>query len=45
MYDEVDNPVQMGGGVTINNVRYVIEPVVDKGILRGVNFYSTRVTN
>ena len=45
LYDEVDNPVQMGGGVTINNVRYVIEPVVDKGILRGVNFYSTRVTN
>lgn len=45
LYDEVDNPVQMGGGVTINNVRYVIEPFVDKGILRGVNFYSTRVTN
>ena len=45
LYDEVENPIQIGGGVTINNVRYVIEPVVDKGILRGINFYSTRVTN
>ena len=45
LYDEVENPIQIGGGVTINNVRYVIEPVVDKGILRGINFYSTRVIN
>ena len=45
LYDEVDNPIQMGGGVTLNNVRYVIEPVVDKGLLRGINFYSTRLTN
>jgi len=45
LYDEVENPIQIGGGVTINNVRYVIEPVVDKGILRGINFYSTRATN
>tara|TARA_Y100000748_G_scaffold153098_1_gene128030 strand:- start:533 stop:1144 length:612 start_codon:yes stop_codon:yes gene_type:complete len=45
LYDEVENPNQIGGGVTINNVRYVIEPVVDKGILRGINFYSTRTTN
>jgi len=45
LYDEVENPIQIGGGVTINNVRYVIEPVVDKGILRGINFYSTRVAN
>ena len=24
LYDEVENPIQIGGGVTINNVRYVI---------------------
>ena len=42
LYDEVDNPNQIGGGVTINNVRYVIEPLVDRGVLRGINFYSTR---
>ena len=33
LYDEVDNPVQMGGGVTINNDRYVIEPVVDLSLI------------
>ena len=42
LYDEVDNPTQIGGGVTINNVRYVVEPLVDRGVLRGINFYSTR---
>ena len=42
LYDEVENPNQIGGGVTINNVRYVVEPLVDRGVLRGINFYSTR---
>ena len=42
LYDEVDNPNQIGGGVTINKVRYVVEPLVDRGVLRGINFYSTR---
>lgn len=44
LYDEVDNPNQIGGGVTINKVRYVVEPLVDRGVLRGINFYSTRVS-
>ena len=44
LYDEVDNPNQIGGGVTINKVRYVIEPLVDRGVLRGISFYSTRVS-
>ena len=44
LYDEVDNPNQIGGGVTINNVRYVVEPLVDRGVLRGINFYSTNDT-
>ena len=42
LYDEVDNPNQIGGGVSINDIRYVIEPIVDRGVLRGINFYSTR---
>ena len=42
LYDAVDNPNQIGGGVAINNVRYVVEPLVDRGVLRGINFYSTR---
>ena len=44
LYDEVDNPNQIGGGVTINKVRYVVEPLVDRGNLRGISFYSTKVS-
>tara|TARA_B100001287_G_scaffold172554_1_gene145292 strand:- start:1155 stop:1766 length:612 start_codon:yes stop_codon:yes gene_type:complete len=44
LYEEVDNPYQIGGGVTINKVRYVVEPLVDRGALRGINFYSTKVS-
>ena len=42
LYDEVENPNQIGGGVSINNIRYVVEPIVDRGVLRGINFYTTR---
>ena len=42
LYDEVDNPNQIGGGVSINNIRYAVEPLVDRGVLRGINFYTTR---
>ena len=41
LYDEVESPNQIGGGVTINAVRYVVEPLVDRGLLVGINFYST----
>ncbi len=41
LYDEVDSPNQIGGGVSVNNIRYVIEPLVDRGVLRGINFYTT----
>ena len=41
LYDEVENPSQIGGGVTVNSVRYVVEPLVDRGQLVGINFYST----
>lgn len=44
LYDEVENPNQIGGGVTINKVRYLVEPLVDRGVLRGINFYSTNDT-
>ena len=42
LYDEVENLNQIGGGVTINGVQYVIEPVIGNGRLLGLNFYSTR---
>ena len=44
LYDEVENPNQIGGGVTVNKIRYVVEPLVDRGVLRGINFYSTNDT-
>lgn len=44
LYDEVESPNQIGGGVTVNAVRYVVEPLVDRGLLVGINFYSTSDT-
>jgi hypothetical protein len=41
LYDDVESPNQIGGGVTVNSVRYVVEPLVDRGLLVGINFYST----
>ena len=43
LYDEVNSPEQIGGSVTLNNIQYVVEPLIDKGILIGINFYTTRV--
>ena len=43
LYDEVNSPEQIGGSVSLNNIQYVIEPLVDKGFLIGINFYTTRV--
>jgi len=43
LYDEVNTPEQIGGSVTLNNIQYVVEPLIDKGILIGINFYTTRV--
>ena len=43
LYDEVNSPDQIGGSVTLNNIQYVIEPLIDKGLLIGIKFYTTRV--
>ena len=43
LYDEVNSPDQIGGTVTLNNVQYVVEPLIDKGLLIGINFYTTRI--
>ena len=43
LYDEVNSPEQIGGSVTLNNIQYVVEPLIDKGFLIGINFYTTRV--
>ena len=43
LYDEVNSPDQIGGSVTLNNIQYVVEPLIDEGFLIGINFYTTRV--
>ena len=43
LYDDVNSPEQIGGSVTLNNIQYVVEPLIDKGLLIGINFYTTRV--
>ena len=43
LYDDVNSPEQIGGSVTLNNIQYVVEPLIDKGFLIGINFYTTRV--
>ena len=43
LYDEVNSPEQIGGSVTLNNIQYVLEPLIDDGFLIGINFYTTRV--
>ncbi len=41
LYDEISDPYQYGGSLNQNNVEYIIEPLVDKGLLVGINFYSS----
>ena len=43
LYDEVSTPDQLGGSLTLNNVQYIIEPLVDKGLLIGLNFYTSQL--
>ena len=45
LYDEVSTPEQIGGSVKLNNIQYVVEPLIDKGLLIGINFYTTRIVN
>ena len=42
LYDEVSTPDQLGGSLTLNKIQYVIEPLVDKGLLIGLNFYTSQ---
>ena len=43
LYDEVSTPDQIGGSLTLNKVQYIIEPLVDKGLLIGLNFYTSQL--
>jgi hypothetical protein len=41
LYDEISNPKQLAGSVTKNNVRYILEPLIDNNLLFGLNLYSS----
>ena len=41
LYDEISNPKQLAGSVTKNNVRYIIEPLIENNLLFGLNLYSS----
>lgn len=43
LYDEVSTPDQIGGSLSLNKVQYIIEPLVDKGLLIGLNFYTSQL--
>lgn len=43
LYEELSNPKQLAGSVTRNNVRYILEPLVDNNLLFGLNLYSSLV--
>ena len=45
LYDQVENPYQVGGTVAQNKIRYLIEPLVDNGFLIGLNFKTTQLDN
>jgi hypothetical protein len=41
LYDDISTPEQLGSSLTLNGVQYVVEPLVDKGLLIGINFYTS----
>ena len=42
LYEDISTPEQLGSSLTLNGVQYVVEPLVDKGLLRGINFYINK---
>jgi len=40
LYDDISTPEQIGSSLTLNGVQYIVEPLVDKGLLIGINFYT-----
>jgi hypothetical protein len=41
LYDEISNPKQLAGSVTKNNIRYILEPLIENNLLFGLNLYSS----
>ena len=41
LYEELSNPKQLAGSVTKNNVRYILEPLIENNLLFGLNLYTS----
>ena len=41
LYEELSNPRQLAGSVTKNNVRYILEPLIENNLLFGLNLYTS----
>jgi len=45
LYDDVTSPDQVRGSLTQNNIQYIIEPIIDNGLIISLNLYTTKVDN
>ena len=43
LYEEISNPKQLAGSVTKNNVRYILEPLIENNLLFGLNLYTSLI--
>jgi hypothetical protein len=43
LYEDLINPKQLTGSVTKNNVRYILEPLIENNLLFGLNLYTSFV--
>ena len=41
LYEEITNPKQLAGSVTKNNIRYILEPLIENNLLFGLNLYTS----
>lgn len=41
LYEELSNPKQLAGSVTKNNIRYILEPLIENNLLFGLNLYTS----
>src|SRR5210317_2596746 len=41
LYEEITNPKQLAGSVTKNDIRYILEPLIENNLLFGLNLYTS----
>src|SRR5210317_2307833 len=41
LYEVITNPKQLAGSVTKNDIRYILEPLIENNLLFGLNLYTS----